>query len=161
MQDREVGIGRDHVHRVGPHLHAVLDLGDLHRGRSLQQFRQQRLVSRIEMRHEHERHSRIRGHMGEELSEGLQPAGRPAHRDNGERGLFLARRAAALAAAPAAAFPGPLKRVFFAPYSWNPPPVGGWEQGKRLSQPAHTRPSKVYSQPTVASNAPGVGKLGG
>ena len=82
VQDGQVRIGRNHVDVVGPHLHPILDLDDLHRRVAAKEFRHHALVGRLQVRHQHERQSAVRRQVRKELLEGLQSARRSAHSDH-------------------------------------------------------------------------------
>ena len=84
VQDGQVRIGRDHVDVVGLDLHPVFRLDDLHLGVPPEQFRHHAFVGRFQVRHEDERQAGVRGQVGEELREGLEPARRAAHADDAE-----------------------------------------------------------------------------
>ena len=94
VHERHVLVGRDDVGAVGPHLHAVLDLVDLHAGEPLDQVEQQALVVGGEVLHEHERHAALAvgGHGGEERLEGRQAAGGGADADDREITAACLRR---------------------------------------------------------------------
>jgi hypothetical protein len=89
--DRQHRVRRDHVHVVRLHRGLVAHLLDVHARRLAEQLRHQRGVVRVEVLHHHERHAAVGRHRGEELLEGLEPAGRGAHPDYGRRRRRRAR----------------------------------------------------------------------
>ena len=86
LRDDHVAVGRDDVDVVRLHPRLVLDLGDRHRGRPRQDLRQQAVVRRGQVLHQHEGHAGVDRQRAEQLREGLQPAGRGADADDRERG---------------------------------------------------------------------------
>ena len=87
VQDGQVLVGRDHVDAVRLDLHPVLDLDDRHGGGALEQLRQHALVRRVQVLDDDEGHAAALRHVLAKLLERLQPAGRGADADDGERAL--------------------------------------------------------------------------
>ena len=75
VKDREVAVGRNHIHVVGPDVAAIRDFHDLHRGGALKQLGHHALLRRIEMLNDHEGHAAIRRRVLEKLRQRLQPSG--------------------------------------------------------------------------------------
>ncbi len=86
VQKGHVAVGRDDVGAVGPDLHPVLDLEDLHPGVALDQVGEDALVVRGQVLHQDKGHAGIDvgGHGGEEGLKGRQPPGRSADADDGK-----------------------------------------------------------------------------
>jgi hypothetical protein len=94
--ERQRAPRRDHVDRVGREHHAVDDLAHRHRGRALQQLRQQRDVIGIEVGDDHVGQAGVDRRAGEELLERLAAAGRRAQPDDVDRLAGRARPPATL-----------------------------------------------------------------
>ena len=73
VQDRQVGVGRNHVDAVRPDLHAVRGLDDRHLRVPPQQFRHHSLVRRLEVRHQDERQPGIGGKRAKNCSRASSP----------------------------------------------------------------------------------------
>jgi hypothetical protein len=88
VQERHVAARRDDIGAIGLHLHAVLDLKDLHTRVSPDQVGQNALVIRGQVLHQHKGHTRVSvcGHAGEEGLKGRQTPGRSADAHNGKSG---------------------------------------------------------------------------
>ena len=84
LLDRHLDAGWDDVHPVRLDPRALLGLRDLHLGRPGERVAQQARPRRLEVLHQDERQPGVGRHVGEELPEGVQPAGRGAHADHGE-----------------------------------------------------------------------------
>ena len=76
--DGEVGVWGDHVDRVLPDLHAVLDLYHRHRGAPLEDLGQKAPVFGVHVGDHHEPCADIGGRVLEEGLKGLKPPGRCA-----------------------------------------------------------------------------------
>ncbi len=70
--DRQILPRREHVNRVGRNRLAIDDFDDWHRGRARQDVRKSTRVSRIEMRHGHERHAGVVRQRRDQGCEGFQ-----------------------------------------------------------------------------------------
>ena len=86
LLDRHLDAGRDDVHPVRLDPHALLGLGDLHGGGLGERVAEQAGPRGLEVLHQDERQAGVRRHVGEELPEGVEAAGRGAHADDGEGG---------------------------------------------------------------------------
>jgi hypothetical protein len=88
VQQREIVIGRYDINVAGPNDHAVGDLDDRHRGKSLQELGERAVVVRREVLNDDDGHAAVGGHMGEEFLQRLEPARRTADTDDREIGPF-------------------------------------------------------------------------
>ncbi len=84
VPDRHVHVGRDDVDVVGLDAHAVQRLGNRHRGRAGEEGRQDALVGRGQVLHEHKRRAGVRGQVLQQLPEGLEAAGGSADANDGK-----------------------------------------------------------------------------
>ena len=84
VEEGEVVIRRDHVDRVRPDGQAVRDLDHRHRGGALEELGEHPPVRRVQVLDDHEGHAALGRDAGEELLEGLEPAGRRADPDDGD-----------------------------------------------------------------------------
>ena len=82
VQDRQIFIGRNHVHPVPNDFHTIPSLCHRQRRHPLQQFRQHTLMIGVEMLDHHKCHAAGRRHMNKKLLQGLQAACRCAYGDN-------------------------------------------------------------------------------
>jgi hypothetical protein len=76
------GVGRDDKDPVRLNLQTISGFDHRHFGRCAQQIDQHAFVVRGQMLHQHERHARIGGHVGEECSEGFKTTRRGADADD-------------------------------------------------------------------------------
>ncbi|MEC5164017.1 hypothetical protein RCH08_005207 [Janthinobacterium sp. CG_S6] len=83
--DAQVGVWRDDVDAVRPHLHPVGDLRHRQAGGALQQLRQHRLVGRVEVLDDDVGDAAVLRHVGEEGDDGVESAGRGADGDDREQ----------------------------------------------------------------------------
>ena len=75
VEDTHVPVGRNNIHGIGFHQHAVFHLPDFHAGVALDQLTQEALVGGVQMLNQDKSHSRVRRHVGKELLERIQAAG--------------------------------------------------------------------------------------
>ena len=84
VEEGEVVVRRDHVDRVRPDGQAVRDLDHRHRSGALEELGEHPPVRRVQVLDDHEGHAALGRDAGEELLEGLEPAGRRAYPDDRE-----------------------------------------------------------------------------
>lgn len=90
VPDGQVGVGRDHVDAVRRQRHAVGRLDDAQGRDPLEDPREHARPRGVEVQDHDERQARVHGHLGQELPQGLEAAGRRAEGDHDGRGRGVA-----------------------------------------------------------------------
>jgi hypothetical protein len=92
--DLEIAAGRQYIDVIALDRHTVLHLSDRHTRNACEYLAQHAFVMRRQVKHEHERHARVRRHGRQQLLGGVEPACRSANANYPKRqcrGRFLKR----------------------------------------------------------------------